>query len=188
LGAAALAVASDEVTGDEWRRYVANQRIDERFPEIQAIGFAEQVEARELPALVERVRADGATDFAVHPPGDRLIYTPVIFSEPPTVAGRRMIGHDLFEDLTGRRSFAPWREPADADQPPAGRLGLFPPGRSRSSASTRRPSAMAHSGPGCAVECRRVHPRRIAPAAPDLVLSTTDGGIAFHARCRRALG
>ncbi|MCC6467073.1 MAG: CHASE domain-containing protein [Alphaproteobacteria bacterium] len=100
LGAAALVVASDTVTAEEWRRYVTTQRIAERFPELQSIGFAERVEQPELPALIERRRADGAPEFAVRPPGERPIYTPVIFSEPPTASGESTLGNDLFEDTT----------------------------------------------------------------------------------------
>ncbi|MCC7045396.1 MAG: CHASE domain-containing protein [Alphaproteobacteria bacterium] len=100
LGAAALVVASDQVTAAEWRRYVTIQRIAERFPEVQSIGFAEHVEQRDLPALVERRRADGDAAFAVRPPGARPVYTPVIFSEPPVVSGESTLGHDLFDDTT----------------------------------------------------------------------------------------
>jgi signal transduction histidine kinase/CHASE1-domain containing sensor protein len=178
LGAAALAVASDKVTGDEWRRYVANQRIDERFPEIQAIGFAEQVEARELPALVERVRADGATDFAIHPPGDRPIYTPVIFSEPPTVAGRRMIGHDLFEDSTRWQAIvqamAVSRPTLTSRRPVAPAFSTGPITQLEIYAPAKRDGAflgLAFAPLNVEEFIRAV----VAPAAPDLVLLLHDG-------------
>ncbi len=100
MAAAALIVASDEVTAAEWRRYVTTQRIAERFPEIEAVGFAEQVDAADLPAFVARRRADGMADFEVRPPGARTGYTPVAFSEPPAIGGLSLIGYDLFDDAT----------------------------------------------------------------------------------------
>ncbi len=100
MGAAALYSASDQVSRDEWRLYVASQRIMDRFPELQAIAFAEHVDGENVPALVDRMRADGDADFSIEPPGPRPLHTPTIFSEPPTINGQRLIGQDLQADLT----------------------------------------------------------------------------------------
>ncbi|MBL8706686.1 MAG: CHASE domain-containing protein [Rhodospirillales bacterium] len=100
MGAAALYSSSDKVSREEWRLYVASQRIADRFPELQAIAFAEHVAREDMPTLVERMRQDGDDDFAIQPPGARPLYTPTIFSEPETANGLALIGMDLQADLT----------------------------------------------------------------------------------------
>jgi signal transduction histidine kinase len=106
MGAAALYSSSDQVSREEWRLYVASQRIADRFPELQAIAFAEHVAQDALPALVDRMRADGDADFEIEPRGTRPLYTPTIFSEPATANGLRLIGLDLQADLTRWQAMA----------------------------------------------------------------------------------
>jgi len=106
MGAAALYSSSDLVSREEWHLYVASQRIIDRFPELQAIAFAEHVAQDALPALVERMRADGDDDFEIQPPGGRPRYTPTIFSEPETANGLKLIGLDLQADLTRWQAMA----------------------------------------------------------------------------------
>jgi signal transduction histidine kinase len=106
MGAAALYSSSDKVSREEWRLYVASQRIADRFPELQAIAFAEHVAQEGMPALVDRMRADGDDDFEVQPPGTRPLYTPTIFSEPEIANGLALIGLDLQADLTRWQAMA----------------------------------------------------------------------------------
>jgi len=100
LGAAALFTASDDVSRDEWRRYVASQRIVDRFPELQAIAFARNVRAEDRAAFAAQVRRDDRSDFAIRPDVERAIYTPVLYSEPETPQGQELIGLDLQADTT----------------------------------------------------------------------------------------
>ncbi|MCC6657434.1 MAG: CHASE domain-containing protein [Rhodocyclaceae bacterium] len=58
---AALFAASGKVERAEWRDFVAHLKIDQHFPGIQGIGFAQHIAPAELAAHVRAVRADVLT-------------------------------------------------------------------------------------------------------------------------------
>ena len=102
LGAAGLFDASEDVSRANWRTYAQRLRLDERYPGIQGLGFAQMLGAQQLPAFESEVRAEGFPDFSVQPPGQRERYCVVRFIEP--FAGRNLaaFGFDMMSEPVRR--------------------------------------------------------------------------------------
>jgi len=100
-GAAHMA-SSPQVSREQWRSFISNLQLGERFPGIQAMGFAEQVPAPTLAEHVKRLRSEGFPDYDVRPPGERDVYVPIIYNEPFTGRNTRVLGYDMYSDPTRR--------------------------------------------------------------------------------------
>src|SRR5437868_4577489 len=100
-GAAHMA-SSSNVSREQWRSFIANLQLDERFPGIQAVGFAESVTAAQRVEHVRRVRAEGFSDYDIRPPGDRDEMVPIIYNEPFAGRNMRVLGFDMYSEPTRR--------------------------------------------------------------------------------------
>lgn len=94
--------ASANVERAEWRRYVESLRIDENYPGIQGLGFAQYVRANQLDAHIGAVRASGMQDYQLKPHGLRPEYTGIVYLEPQDARNRRAIGFDMFSEPVRR--------------------------------------------------------------------------------------
>ncbi|MEQ8356465.1 MAG: CHASE domain-containing protein [Kiloniellaceae bacterium] len=101
-GGLALFRASDAVERDEWRTYVETLSINEHFPGIQGLGYAEWVQPDERAAYEARVRAEGFENFTIRPDGGRELYSSIIFLEPFDERNRQAFGYDMFSQETRR--------------------------------------------------------------------------------------
>ncbi|NQD36565.1 PAS domain S-box protein [Permianibacter sp. IMCC34836] len=97
-GAAGLFDASENVSRTDWQRYVTQLRLAEKFPGIQAVGYAERFTAAELPSHVARVRAEGFPDYQLKPPGARETYSSIIFLEPFVGRNLAAFGFDMLAE------------------------------------------------------------------------------------------
>ncbi len=80
-GAAALPLASDEVTAAEWADYL--RRISPQLDNgVVGLGYIERVHRDRLPELVARIRAQGEPDFAVREEGSKEWLDVVVAIEP----------------------------------------------------------------------------------------------------------
>lgn len=98
---------------DAWRTYVAALRIEERYPGIQGIGFAERVAPADLERHEAAIRAEGFPGYRVTPPGPRNDYYPIVYLEPFTGRNLRAFGYDMFSEPVRRAAMAKARETAD---------------------------------------------------------------------------
>ncbi len=96
-GAAHLS-SSSGVDREQWRSFIANLQLEERFPGIQAIGFGEYVSAATRAEHVKRVRAEGFGDYDIRPPGERDEMVPVVYNEPFVGRNARVMGFDMYSD------------------------------------------------------------------------------------------
>jgi signal transduction histidine kinase len=87
-GGAALMAASSELTPFEFRSFVAGLSLPERFPGMQAIGFAQRVAARDVRAFRRMVTLDGITRLRQWEAVGRSEYFPVPYVEPREQAER----------------------------------------------------------------------------------------------------
>jgi signal transduction histidine kinase len=97
-----LFAASESVTREEWREYVAGSDLKRRYPGIQAIAYAERVPLEEREAYVRRVREEGFPSYALRPAGDRYEYFPLTYVEPFKGDNRSMLGYDFYSDRVNR--------------------------------------------------------------------------------------
>jgi len=93
LGMRGLFVASERVSADEWREYVQALELRERFPGVQAVGYAQR-----LPPAVDATGTAG---------GDRVV---VAHIEPMDARNRHRLGFDMNSDPVRRDAMARARD------------------------------------------------------------------------------
>ncbi|HUQ29204.1 MAG TPA: CHASE domain-containing protein [Usitatibacter sp.] len=111
-GAARIASSSPAISRRDWREFINHLQLEERFPGIQSIGYAERVKAADLAAHVKALRAD-IPDYELRPDGERADYFPVIFNEPFSGRNARVVGFDTYSEPVRRASMDRARDTAD---------------------------------------------------------------------------
>ncbi|MDD2914785.1 MAG: PAS domain S-box protein [Gallionella sp.] len=98
LGGAGLFDASESVDREEWRAYVKRLDLSQNYPGIQGVGFSRIIKPADLQAHIAVLRAEGFADYMVQPPGNRPIYSPIVYLEP--FAGRNLaaFGYDMMSE------------------------------------------------------------------------------------------
>lgn len=99
---AAYIASSQQVTRADWRSFVAHLQIEERFPAVQALGYAEAVSAAGYPDHLRRMRADGFAEYDVRPIGPRDEMVVTVFNEPFVGRAARALGFDEYSDPVRR--------------------------------------------------------------------------------------
>lgn len=112
-GAARMA-SSPSVSREEFRNFIANLQLEERFPGVQAIGYAEHVSAATRAEHIRRMRAEGFPDYEIRPPGDRPESAVIIFNEPFVGRNARVIGLDMYAEPARRAAMDKARETGEA--------------------------------------------------------------------------
>jgi PAS domain S-box-containing protein len=90
------------VTRDQWRSYVEGLRIADNYPGIQGIGFAQIVPAPDKDAHIAQIRAEGFQSYDIRPPGNRSIYSSIIYLEPFDWRNQRAFGFDMLSEPVRR--------------------------------------------------------------------------------------
>ncbi len=98
LGAKGLFEASENVSRDEFHRYVSTLDIEKKFPGIQIVGFTEWINANELAAFTARIRSEGFPQFNIRPVGQRPSYSSIIYMEPFANRNLAAFGFDMFSE------------------------------------------------------------------------------------------
>ncbi|WP_258405421.1 CHASE domain-containing protein [Shewanella sp. FJAT-52076] len=96
--------ASDGVSREEWRTYVANAKLDKYYPGIQGVGFSQVVRKPQLQQFEAAVRAEGFPAFRVYPDGDRPVYHSILYLEPFDWRNQRAFGYDMYSEPRRRRA------------------------------------------------------------------------------------
>ncbi len=102
MSAAALFNASDEVTREQWRSFVLQQKVEQHLPGIQGIGFLLIIPREHLAQHIQEIRSQGFPDYNVKPEGDRESYTSIIYLEPFSGRNLRAFGYDMFSEPVRR--------------------------------------------------------------------------------------
>jgi diguanylate cyclase (GGDEF)-like protein len=108
-GAARMS-SSPTVSREEFRRFIANLQIEERFPGLQSIGFAEHLYPGTIGEHVGRLRGEGFRDYAIRPPGEREEYVAITYNEPFVGRNARLIGLDMQADDARREAMMQARD------------------------------------------------------------------------------
>ena len=111
-GAARIASAPT-TTRKEWRDFIAHLALEERFPGIQSIGYAERVQPGDREAHARRLRAEGFADYEIRPPAERGDAFPIVFNEPFTGRNARVLGFDMYSEPTRRAAMERARDTSD---------------------------------------------------------------------------
>ena len=111
-GAARIA-SSPSISRREWRDFIAHLGLEERFPGIQSIGFAERVKPTAREAHMKRVRAEGLPDYEIRPSAERGDAFPIVFNEPFAGRNARVLGFDMYSEPTRRAAMDLARDNSD---------------------------------------------------------------------------
>jgi len=101
-GTAAFIQASEQVSHDEWRRYIDRLELDKTLAGIQGLGFSALVAPAEKAAHERAIRAEGLAGYKIWPPGERDVYTTIVRIEPLDERNRRALGYDMFSEPVRR--------------------------------------------------------------------------------------
>jgi diguanylate cyclase (GGDEF)-like protein/PAS domain S-box-containing protein len=94
---------ADGVSREEFSEFVANLRVAENYPGMQALSYVQIVPAAQKQQHIAAMRSAGFAHYAIVPDSARAMYVPVIYIEPISVMNLRAIGHDPFAE-PGRRA------------------------------------------------------------------------------------
>lgn len=113
-GGSGLFSASNEVTRQDWRAYVETLRADKSVQGILGIGFSVLIQPDQLDQHIARIRQQGFPDYTVNPPGERSVYSSIIYLEPFTERNLRAFGYDMYSEPVRR---AAMEQARDTGQP-----------------------------------------------------------------------
>ncbi len=119
IGLRGFFYASDSVTRDEFRRYLAGFNIAQDYPGVRLISFVRYVPLAEKAVFEQAVRRDrsvnprGYPDFSIRPAGIRDDYMVVTYIEP-LAGNERAFGFDVFSEAQRRPSVERARDRGEA--------------------------------------------------------------------------
>lgn len=109
-GGTGLFQASEQVTRDEWKRYVEELDLANFFPGIQGMGFAQVIPPEALALHEASIKAEGYPDYQVKPEGVREVYTSIVYLEPFDWRNQRAFGYDMFSEPVRRAAMEKARD------------------------------------------------------------------------------
>jgi diguanylate cyclase (GGDEF)-like protein len=101
-GAKGLFVSSRQVGRSEFREYVSQLDLSQRYPGIQGVGFSLRIAPGEMATHIKKIRSEGFPGYAVRPEGKRDTYTSIIFLEPFDWRNQRAFGFDMYSEPVRR--------------------------------------------------------------------------------------
>jgi two-component sensor histidine kinase len=100
---AALFQATENVTREDWRRFVSRLDLDKNYPGIQGLSFNPILHSKaELDAFVTQVQIDDWDTFAVRPNSDGPLFAPILYLEPLAGRNRPALGFDIYSEANRR--------------------------------------------------------------------------------------
>lgn len=111
-GGVGLFNVSNNVSREEWHRYVESLALPKALPGIRGMGFALPLLPPELADHEEKIRAQGFPDYAVHPAFERSTYTAIIYLEPFDWRNQHAFGYDMWSNSVRRDAMMRARDTA----------------------------------------------------------------------------
>lgn len=113
LGAAGLFAANDSVDRRQFHAYIDKLRLQETYPGIQGLGFAQLIAPGDLARRTAEIRAEGFPQFSLRPDGPRDLYSAIIYLEPFDWRNQRAFGYDMYTEPIRRAAMARARDQAE---------------------------------------------------------------------------
>lgn len=113
-GVAGLFSSSNDVSRDEFHHYVDALQLSVYHRGIQGIGYSPLIPKAEITQHIAAVRAEGFPDYRIVPPGDRPIYSSILYIEPLNWRSRRVMGFDMLVEPIRRQAAEQARDTASA--------------------------------------------------------------------------
>ena len=113
-GAAGLFSGSNDVSREEFRRYVQQLKLSIYNPGIQAIGYSLLIPAGKKQQHINEIRAEGFSDYTIWPTEQRDTYSAIVFVEPLSPTNRAVMGYDLQSEAVKKNAAYQARDTATA--------------------------------------------------------------------------
>ena len=102
------------VTRAEWHEFSERQKISQKLPGIQGIGFAQLVPRQQLAQHTQAIRSEGFPGYAIKPAGVRETCSSIIYLEPFTGRNLRAFGYDMLTEPVRRAAMERARDQDEA--------------------------------------------------------------------------
>ena len=99
---------------DKFHAYIAKLRLEENYPGIQAVGFAQIVPKAQKDKHIAAVRKEGFPTYTIQSDGEQDVYTPTIYLEPFTDPNKVLFGYDMFAEPLNRAAMEQARDTGNA--------------------------------------------------------------------------
>ena len=110
----ALFNASETVSRDEWRTFIASLGKELDLHGIQCIGYSQLIRPEQLSSHTSEIRAQGFPSFMVRPESLRPIYSSIIYLEPFNDRNLRAFGFDMLSEPVRRVAMEAARDTGNA--------------------------------------------------------------------------
>lgn len=125
-GGSSLFASLARPTPLQWRAYVDQLDIDQRFPGMLGLGFAGYVSQAQMLVLQREWMDSGYGRLEIRPRGIRPHYGPILYLEPRTQVNADAVGFDMYAEALRHRAMA---DAADTGHPRlTGPVGLVQDG------------------------------------------------------------
>ena len=111
---AGLYAASDEVTRQDFKRFIARLDVGDKYSGIQGIGYTARVLPAEKAAFFEAQRKNGRPNFKIWPEYDRDEEYSIVYLEPENERNEVAIGYDMYTDSVRREAMDRARDTGQA--------------------------------------------------------------------------
>lgn len=109
-GVGLFTVRGEIISRTGFKRYAETLDLQQRFPGVLGVGFAQAVERSELASHQQSIRDSGFPAYTITPEGSRDVYTPIVYIEPFDDRNSRALGYDMFSDPTRRAAIESARD------------------------------------------------------------------------------
>ncbi len=103
-GVALFNVHGDTLTRLQWRTFASSLRLETTNPGVLGFGYCAWLSAPQVPAFIQAIQAEGFPQFSISPPGDRPLYTAIIWLEPFNAMNQRAFGYDMYTEPVRRQA------------------------------------------------------------------------------------
>lgn len=113
---AGLFATHPNLSARDFGRFADSFGVRERYPGIQGLGYTATVRSRDKGAFLAKMRREQNASFQIWPLGDRAVYQPVTYIDPPDARNLAALGYDMWTSEARRRAMS---EAARTGQPRA---------------------------------------------------------------------
>lgn len=103
FGAAGLFISSDDVSRDEWQKFIQSLNLRDNYPGVQGLGYMTSGTRADLPDIIHTIRRDGFQEAAIHPLSEADDYAITTYFEPQYNPG---LGYNMMSHPSRRAAIA----------------------------------------------------------------------------------
>jgi signal transduction histidine kinase len=99
-----LFLASYEVEPEEFTNFFNSQKITDRFPDNQGVGYNEYIFGENKKNELIKKLSEYGLDYTIFPKGTRSVYVPVVYLEPQDFRNKQALGYDIYSEDVRRQA------------------------------------------------------------------------------------